>query len=69
MCARDASPKSRVSYTASGMDTSAWGAPVISTRDNTMVALHLCGGCESEDVYVGLSGKTILVDLDSKGGR
>ncbi|KAG7396549.1 hypothetical protein PHYBOEH_002114 [Phytophthora boehmeriae] len=39
------------------------GSPIIAVRDNSVVALHHCGGC----LNGGIPGPTIIADLTAKG--
>jgi len=60
-------PENQVGYHADTLVGSS-GAPVISMKDHSLIAIHRCGGC---DVAVGMNSainaKTITQDLERQG--
>lgn len=56
----------QVAYMADTVGGSS-GAPVISAKDYTVVAVHRCGGCTSVGSNSGLNAKAIADDLKKQG--
>jgi hypothetical protein len=56
-------PMSRVQFQAAQLDDTAVGAPVISARDYSVVALQLCGGCKTRETNMAVPTTSIVEDL------